>query len=134
QLEAPRGGIQGGGHGLSRFQVWEVRSAVPVEHMFEVARGRARAIGAIRAVALVGLTDVNRLRVLPLVLISDRVALIVIAVADQSTEDASGIRGIEDAALLRLPVPGGDVFLADGALEGVFGMGNIVPSLDAGKH
>ncbi len=114
-------GVVGLGPGGVRVEGREVGGAVPVADALEVALGRA---GLDAAVALVGsrgrvarsvLEDLRG--VLGAVAVDDDVALVVVALADQPAEDMACVRGVGNAALGGLAVPGGDVVLGDGAPE-----------------
>src|ERR671916_2669473 len=103
-----------------------IRRPVTVPDALQVAVGRAR------AVALVGLREIDVLVVLRRVLVDDGVALVVVALADKPAEDPSLIAGIEDARAGRFAVPRRDVVLGDRAPIDIGGGGAVFPALHAG--
>src|SRR5207248_5660598 len=87
-----------------------------------------------RAIALVHLREIDALGVLLLVLVGGEIAPVVVTLADQPGEDARRVRGIRDPAVLRAPVPAGDVVARDGSPEAVLRHRDISPPFDAGKQ
>src|SRR5207244_11161559 len=81
-------------------------------------------------VDLVSLGFVNALGVLFLIIIGDDVALVVVALADQPTEDARRVGGIGDAALGGFSIPSSDVILGNGTPEDIGCVGGVRPPLD----
>ena len=73
-------------------------------------------------------------RILCLVAIDDDVALVIVALADQPTENAICVRRIRDAAVRRPSVPGRDVVLGNGAPEHVSRVIDIRPAFDTRKQ
>ena len=108
------------------------RDAIPVLDALQIAVGRAH------AVALVGLAAIYVVVVLCRVLVDDGVALVVVARADEPTEDARRVgrrrvRGIEDAGVVVLPVQRGHVVAGDRAPVDLAGC-DLCPALDAGEQ
>src|SRR5437588_6581531 len=83
------------------IQIREIGCAVPIKEMFEIAVGGT---GRVRSIVLVGLGEINSIRIFQFVLINNHVALVVIALADQPGEDAGGISWVGDPALRGLAV------------------------------
>jgi hypothetical protein len=89
-------------------QIGEIRRAVSVKYILDVAIGST---SRVRAIAFIGLAQIDSLGILRFVLIRDDVSFVVITLANQPTEDSAGISPGKNSALRRLAVPCSDVVL-----------------------
>ncbi len=127
-LEAP---IRGKRCGRRGGEVGKVGRAVAVENPLQVRVGRAGQVGAI---PLVCLREIHAVRIFALVAVDDDVARVVVAFADQPSENACGIVWIGDAGVPIPAVPRRDVVPGDRAPESIESIVRIDPALDARKE
>src|SRR5262249_51975768 len=128
-LEKPCGGQWGGRSVLGKNRV--IGRAIAVLDALQVAVSGARRR---RTVCVVGLGEVDGVRVFLLVAVYNDVAFIVIAFADEPGENASRIGRVGNTAFWRLAIPGGNVVPGDRAPAAVLWVSLIGPALDTCKQ
>ena len=111
--------------GLGRVD--EQRLSVAVADGFQIA------VCGAHAIALVDLGEIDVVVVLGDVLIDDCVALVVVALTDQPTEDVAWVGRVGDARFGRAAVDREDVVFRDRAPVGV-AIGDARPAFDAGEQ
>ena len=111
--------------GLGRVD--EQRLSVAVADGFQIA------VCGAHAIALVDMGEIDVVVVLGDVLIDDRVALVVVALTDQPTEDVAWVGRVGDARFGRAAVDREDVVFRDRAPVGV-AVGDARPAFDAGEQ
>ena len=79
------------------------------------------------------LRQIDAIRVFCYKLIGDDIAFVIVAFADQPSEDMTGFGRIGNSAFFSFAVPSGDVVFGDRAPKSIAQVRKICPALDTGK-